>query len=139
MNRSHSAGTSVSLSYTGGGSKHRIHFSKLLSFNLSRDDTLSLPVSVHYIDYVCAGDLIKYPISQGFIHADISLQELTNIVTKQAFIALTKQHEFLTVGSHIAKGKLAAAVQNHHCAKCNTFVTVFYDSACLQSSVQQSR
>jgi len=122
----------------GGGAKHKLDFSQLETFAIQRDVNLPMSISVSYIDYLSAEELYKYPLTQGYIYADISLQALSQLLSVQAFIALTRQHEFLAVGSRPTKSQLSLIAQDHYCSKCNNFVTIFLNNQASQTDSTKS-
>ncbi|TFK57904.1 hypothetical protein BDN72DRAFT_907329 [Pluteus cervinus] len=84
----------------GGGTQHKLHFEKIIPYLHSMDQALPTPSKVTFVGHVNPDVLNLYPIQKGFIHTNISLLGLCDLLTRQAVIDVAKLHVIIPLALH---------------------------------------
>jgi hypothetical protein len=77
-----------------------------------------------FIDHVDSTGLCAYPVSAGFVHVNLPLQQLAPLLSKKKIAKVGRIHH-MKLGSCDSKADLCQRFDSHNCVACNLNYSVF--------------
>ena len=107
----------------GGAFRHEFHFDTIEQYLLPGCD-VTKDNAFLFVDHVDSTGRLSYPVDNHFVHASIPLEKLVSFLPVKMLLKIAKLHH-IAVGSHVPKSEIIRSFENHSCASCNLYHSVF--------------
>ena len=108
---------------TGGGRPTVFSGKELQEYSVADYET-NWNYGFNYIDHVDGAGLCKYPVSAGFVHVNIPLQQLILKLADKKIRKIGQIHS-MRLDSHDRKAAICKKFEYHDCVACNLYCSVF--------------
>jgi hypothetical protein len=107
----------------GGGFRYEFHFHAIEQYLLPGCDVTKENAFV-FVDYVDNTGRLSYPADKHFVHASIPLENIVSFLPVKMLLKIAKLHH-ISIGTHLPKCEIIRSFDNHSCASCNLYHSVF--------------
>ena len=107
----------------GGAFRYEFHFDAIEQYLLPGCDVTNENAFV-FVDHVDSTGRLSYPADKHFVHANIPLEKLVSFLTVKMLLKIARLHH-IPIGSHVPKSEIVHSFENHSCASCNLYHSVF--------------
>ena len=107
----------------GGGGRYEFHFDVIEQHLVSGSDIMKDNVFI-FVDHVDSTGQLSYPADKCFVHASIPLEKIVPFLPVKMLLKIAKLHH-ISIGSHAPKSEIIHSFDNHSCASCNLYHSVF--------------
>jgi hypothetical protein len=108
-----------------GGGRARVFTQEMLDpYMVACVAPLSRKLTYKFVGHVDSTGLCNYPISQGYIHVNVPLQQLMPLLPGPAVLSLAHIHK-IPMSSHTPRKHMQTYFDHHNCISCNLYCSVF--------------
>jgi hypothetical protein len=115
---------SSALPHIGGGRPSLFSLSDLQPYLRTKGLVDCTSSSFTFVDHVSASDLSTFPVSDGYVAADVPLLSLVKLVPVKMIHKIAKCHK-IALSSHVPKIQMPSYFDGHNCLECKQYLSIF--------------